>query len=407
MAKKLERTFDVDATDVGIEDKGKGVPNWYKNGTSNYNNWWKGSDNTFYFYSVDGNTVYIQYGQNAEGWASTIFIVQEIDAKETNKGNNSIEVDGNVIVKMLDSVVTEYAGAGVQARTQVTLNGTTIKDKTGMTNKGSTLDGEKTVSIKETVDPQDTSDSTQLTMKNSYPNGEYPNSSVTLGLTLFNPNLPQYIPMAIRLGDKWQELDNGTLPKNDSNDNSGNDNSGNDKDKDKDKDNGNNDNGGSKDPNVSKNANLYNIKYENDNNINYIYDADGTDPNYPFDRPHLGVDLNFVNEELLSPVRGKAYYFNDPLPSSQGGTGYGNHVIIVSPDGHQYLFGHLDHALIDNGQQVSIGDKIAITDNTGDSTGPHLHFEVRKDSVASLSYGGTGYTIDPAIWREDVKNGKI
>lgn len=183
---------------------------------------------------------------------------------------------------------------------------------------------------------------------------------------------------------------------------------------------GNNDNNGSddngsdnsdgednEDRNITKVANLYNIKYHDNNNVNYPYDKDGNNPDYPFNRPHLGVDLNFVNEQLLSPVKGKAYYFNDPNTSSNGGTGYGNHIIIESDDGHEYLFGHLDRALISDGDDVEIGDRIAITDNTGDSTGPHLHFEVRKGSEASLSYGGKGETIDPAIWRERVRKDEI
>lgn len=396
MAKELERTFTSSAQNVGIVDKGHTIPKWYTDTIQNKSNWWHGNDDVYYFYSVNGDKIFIQYGQNAQGWASTIFIVQTLNAKETLTGSNSIEVDGQVTVEMLDSVLTDYALGGVLSHTTVTLNNQVISDKQKMTNVPGRLKQPKSVSIKETIKPQQKSDSTQITMKNRYPNGEFQSSSVTLGLTLFNPNLPQYIPGAIRLNGKWQELDNGEKIQQD-------------KPKPKPPKDNNNDNNHqpNPDPNISKNVNLYNIKYENDNNVNFIYDETGTNPDYPFNRPHLGVDLNFVNEELLTPVRGKAYYFYDPAPSWQGGSGYGNHIIIVSPDGHQYMFGHLSHALIKSGQYVEIGTPIAVTGNSGDSTGAHLHFEVRKNSVASLQYGGTGYTINPAVWRQQVRNGKI
>ena len=148
---------------------------------------------------------------------------------------------------------------------------------------------------------------------------------------------------------------------------------------------------------------LKNIRYTDDSHLNYPFDPDGTNPNYPFARPHLGVDIDFYNENLKSPVVGTAYTISDPAPSWQGGTGYGNHIIIDSPDGYQYLFGHLNSFKVKTGDKVKVGDLIAITNNTGDSTGPHLHFEIRKGANKDKSYGGTGKVQDPAVWRAMVK----
>lgn len=148
---------------------------------------------------------------------------------------------------------------------------------------------------------------------------------------------------------------------------------------------------------------LKNIRYTDDSHLNYPFDPDGTNPNYPFPRPHLGVDIDFYNENLKSPVVGTAYTISDPAPSWQGGTGYGNHIIIDSPDGYQYLFGHLNSFKVKTGDKVKVGDLIAITNNTGDSTGPHLHFEIRKGANKDKSYGGTGKVQDPAVWRAMVK----
>ena len=58
------------------------------------------------------------------------------------------------------------------------------------------------------------------------------------------------------------------------------------------------------------------------------------------------------------------------------GSGYGNVVYIDHPDGRQTRYGHLSKVLVKVGQHVNVGDKIALSGNTGRSTGPHIHFEM-------------------------------
>ncbi len=57
--------------------------------------------------------------------------------------------------------------------------------------------------------------------------------------------------------------------------------------------------------------------------------------------------------------------------------GYGNMVIISHPNGTQTVYGHLSRINVTTGQNVNDGQIIGTTGNSGQSTGPHLHFEIR------------------------------
>lgn len=57
--------------------------------------------------------------------------------------------------------------------------------------------------------------------------------------------------------------------------------------------------------------------------------------------------------------------------------GYGNYVVIKHNNGVQTLYAHLSDIFVDKGQSVERGEVVANSGNTGRSTGPHLHFEVR------------------------------
>ena len=76
---------------------------------------------------------------------------------------------------------------------------------------------------------------------------------------------------------------------------------------------------------------------------------------------------------------------------------YGNYVIVQHDWGWQgepvyTLYGHLLEVFVQPGDRVSGGDLLGGVGNTGNSTGPHLHFEVRIGS------NGYAYTRNPALW---------
>lgn len=62
--------------------------------------------------------------------------------------------------------------------------------------------------------------------------------------------------------------------------------------------------------------------------------------------------------------------------------GFGFLVVLDHGDGYTTYYGHLSRILVQVGQYVEIGEVIALSGNTGLSTGPHLHFEIRRDGVA-------------------------
>ncbi|MFD3552559.1 M23 family metallopeptidase [Streptomyces goshikiensis] len=78
----------------------------------------------------------------------------------------------------------------------------------------------------------------------------------------------------------------------------------------------------------------------------------------------------------------------DGTVRTQWNSAYGNMAIVTSPDGTETWYCHLSSTKIRSGK-VKAGDVIAYSGNSGNSTGPHLHFEVRP---------GGGAAIDPLSW---------
>ncbi|MCM1136100.1 MAG: M23 family metallopeptidase [Clostridium sp.] len=106
-------------------------------------------------------------------------------------------------------------------------------------------------------------------------------------------------------------------------------------------------------------------------------------------RPTKGASTYHKGIDWATPT-GTAVYAScgGTVARAGWGSGYGYVVYINHPDGRQTRYGHLSKVLVSAGQTVSQGQKIALSGNTGVSTGPHLHFEIliNGTQVNPLSY---------------------
>lgn len=86
---------------------------------------------------------------------------------------------------------------------------------------------------------------------------------------------------------------------------------------------------------------------------------------------HSGIDLAApLGCPVLAASPGVAMVGRDPH-------GYGMFIVIRRDGELSTLYGHLSVVLVESGDYVGVGDVIGHTGSTGNSTGPHLHFEVR------------------------------
>jgi murein DD-endopeptidase MepM/ murein hydrolase activator NlpD len=100
---------------------------------------------------------------------------------------------------------------------------------------------------------------------------------------------------------------------------------------------------------------------------------------------HWGIDL-------AAPMRTPEYSAGDGVVLRAGAaSGFGLAVYILHEDGDVTVYGHMDEILVEPGQYVEAGETIALLGNRGQSTGPHLHFEVHQG-------GEDGKRIDPVAW---------
>ena len=100
---------------------------------------------------------------------------------------------------------------------------------------------------------------------------------------------------------------------------------------------------------------------------------------------HYGLDL-------AAPMLTPEYAAADGVVLRAGpASGFGLAVYILHDNGDVTVYGHMEKILVKPGQYVEAGETIALVGNRGQSTGPHLHFEVHQG-------GEDGKRIDPMAW---------
>lgn len=93
--------------------------------------------------------------------------------------------------------------------------------------------------------------------------------------------------------------------------------------------------------------------------------------------PKKGASTYHKGLDFAVPVGSAIYASSGGTVTRAGwGKGYGYCVYIRHPDGKETRYGHCSKVLCKAGQTVRQGEKIALSGNTGVSTGPHLHFEI-------------------------------
>ena len=84
---------------------------------------------------------------------------------------------------------------------------------------------------------------------------------------------------------------------------------------------------------------------------------------------------------MLLDVPNLAMVNCDGVPAPFSHDAYGYAVVIDHGDGRQTLYGHCSYVVAQVGDQVRTGETVALVGSTGNSTGPHLHFEIRENGV--------------------------
>ena len=98
---------------------------------------------------------------------------------------------------------------------------------------------------------------------------------------------------------------------------------------------------------------------------------------------HNGQDIGVgIGTKVFAPRNGTVH---NTTPTADGG----NQIVIIHDNGWFTGYAHLSKLYVKPGQKVKQGDLIALTGNTGQSTGPHLHFTLTNPK---------GEKIDPKIY---------
>ncbi len=102
----------------------------------------------------------------------------------------------------------------------------------------------------------------------------------------------------------------------------------------------------------------------------------------PFWKGHRALDIgSWVGSPVVASDSGYVIY------AGWDHTGYGNLIIIDHGNGYRTYYAHLSRIFVRTGESVGQGQRIGSVGSSGNSTGPHLHFEIRVRNVNRNPFG--------------------
>lgn len=98
---------------------------------------------------------------------------------------------------------------------------------------------------------------------------------------------------------------------------------------------------------------------------------------------HKGVDLSRPQDTPIESFTSGSVYkvvngFEPNSGSLSSSGGFGNYVVVKDPNGNYNYYAHMNKTSVKEGDMIDVGDKLGELGSTGRSTGPHLHYEIRK-----------------------------
>src|SRR5699024_1721082 len=122
---------------------------------------------------------------------------------------------------------------------------------------------------------------------------------------------------------------------------------------------------------------------------------------------HAGIDLVKSHNAIIKAFMGGTVLYAGYGVSGTGVGGFGNVVVIKDKNGRAHVYAHLNSVLVKKGQAVSKGSNIGRQGATGQVTGSHLHYEIRKKSSPSLGWTSNqeNSTLNPTNYIKNSGNG--
>jgi len=128
----------------------------------------------------------------------------------------------------------------------------------------------------------------------------------------------------------------------------------------------------------------------------FLFNFDGVPSQFPLPEKYKEKITWGYNQEALHPITGKETVHNGIDVAAPTGTpvfatgdgvvkkaeeekGWGKLIVVEHEDAYITFYAHMDEIGVESGMKVSKGEVIGAVGNTGQSTGPHLHYEVRKN----------------------------